>query len=186
MIDKIVNHVSPTFAPWLLLGMLCLMLTASYTYMFKASLKNYAAWKVTLAKLQEDHDSSRPLDSDIKNMQEQIDSLDRELNGSGPKLPANQMVAHVIGQLDEIAETHKVHLSGVRPGNISDVLMFSETPYHISIQGSYFNLFGWLHEVERSLGPLVIKEYEIENAENNKLRRMKLTMVSYRIKDTKT
>ena len=184
MLDQLTKHISPGLIPVLMVVILALTLTASYFYQFKHSWKNYSEWKLTLEKLQDEQESVIPLDTDIRRVQEEIEELDQELNGDGPKLPVNQMVAYVIGKLDEIAEQHNVQLGGVRPGNSKDVLMFSETPYHIDIKGSYVNLFEWLYDVENKLGPLVIKEYQIESMNEEDMRRMQLTMVSYRLQES--
>lgn len=184
VLEQLTKHIPARTMLLLMLAVIGLTLTASYVYQFKHPWKNYKEWKLTINMLQQQQKNSIPLDSDIRSIQEQIKKLDKELNGDGPILPANQMVAYVIGKLDEIAGQHNVQLGGVRPGNSSTVLMFSETPYHIDISGSYSNLFEWLYDVESKLGPLVIKDYRIEPININEMRRMQLTMVSYRLQDS--
>lgn len=169
--------------PVFMLGIIGLTLTAAWLYQFKQPWKNYSEWQATLDRLQLEKQHASPLDNDILQIEDHIKALNKELNGDGPRLPGNQMVAHVIGRLDEIAEQHRVHLDGVRPGNSRRVLMFSETPYHVDIRGSYVNLFQWLSDVESKLGPLTIKEYKIDPG-TGVTRRMKLTMVSYRLRSS--
>jgi Tfp pilus assembly protein PilO len=184
MLEQLTKHIPARMIPLLMIAIIGLTLTVSYIYQFKGPWKNYKEWQLTLNTLRQAQKNVTPLDTDIHLMQQQMSELDKELNGDGPKLPANQMVAYVIGKLDEIAEQHDVHLDGVRPGNISKVLMFNETPYHIVIKGTYINLFEWLYDVESKLGPLVIKEYKIEPMSRDAMRRMQLTMVSYRSQET--
>ena len=181
MLEQLTKYIPARVMPVVIVAIMGLTLTASYVYLFEIPWKNYNEWKMTLSRLQQEQENAIPLDKDIRMINEQITRLSKELNGDGPLLPANQMVAHVIGKLDEIADQHNVRLGGVRPGNSKKVLMFSETPYHIDIKGSYINLFEWLYDVESKLGPLVIKEYNIEPINQDEMRRMQLTMVSYRL-----
>ncbi len=181
MLEQILKHVPARVLPLIMLAVISLGLLASYTYQFKKPWKEYTEWKSTLGRLQQEQQNISPLDQDIQEIKERINSLNSELHGDGPSLPANQMVAYVIGKLDEIAEKYDVQLDGVRPGVSREVLMFNETPYHVEIKGSYVDLFAWLYEVESKLGPLIIKEYKIEPFSSGDSRRMQLTMVSYRL-----
>jgi Tfp pilus assembly protein PilO len=89
------------------------------------------------------------------------------------------MIAFVIGQMDRIAATHAVKLISVEPGNIEKIFLFQELPFHVVVTGNYFSLFDWLDQVERDLGPVVIKEFELTSEPDSAMRRFTLTLVSY-------
>ncbi len=181
MIDNIIKQINPKLVPVIFLAGIALGLLASYLYVFKKPWTTFNTWQTTLEQLRTEQENSPPLQSNIAQLELQIDSLEKELYGSGPDLPANQLVAHIIKELDQIADRHGVKLGGVKPGNKKSILMFDEMPFHIEITGNYSDLYNWLQEVETTLGPMVVKDFEIQVAAIDKQKRdMRLTIASYR------
>ena len=162
------------------LAMITLTLLATYLYVFKKPWATLVIRQTALRELKDEQQNSTPLGSDIEQTEKQIALLEHELNG-GSKLPAKQLVAHIINQLDQIAKNHGVKLSGITPGNKKSILMFDEIPFHIEINGDYHNLYDWLQEVGSRLGPMVVKEFEIQpNKTEKHSLEMRLTIASYR------
>ena len=184
MLDNIIKQFNPSLVPVIFLAMLTLSLLASYLYVFKKPLALLNSGQITLQTLEEEQKNSSPLETDIAKLQERTALLEQELYGSDPNLPENQLVAHVIKQLDQIADKYDVKLNGVTPGNMRSILMFNEIPFHIDINGNYHDLYDWLQEVESRLGPMVVKEFDIQNNVADKQKRdMRLTIASYRQND---
>ncbi len=180
MLNYIHNNVEPRMIIFLMVSIVLLTLTGSFMYVFKKPLKSYQQNHRMLELLQDEVTRGVPIDVEIAKVGQEIASLNRELHGSGPKLPVNQMIAYVIGKLDLIAGRHAVQLVSVKPDKSTRVFMFEEIPFHIEITGSYFSLFDWLHEVENELGPMIVKQFDIEAMQQEGVRRMKLVVVSYR------
>lgn len=180
MINYIQENVEPRILIFLMVSIIALTLTGSFLYLFKKPFKSYQQNHRMLELLEEEKTRGIPIDVEITKVSQTISDLSRELNGSGPKLPVNQMIAYVIGKLDLIASRHEVQLVSVKPDKSTKVFMFDEIPFHIEITGSYFSLFDWLHEVENELGPMIVKQFDIETLQKEGLRRMKLVVVSYR------
>ncbi len=180
MINYIQNNVEPRMLIFLMLSIIALTLTGSFVYVFKEPLKSYQQNHRMLELLQGEVTRGVPIDVEIAKVGKTIEELNLSLHGSGPKLPVNQMIAYVIGKLDLIARRHAVQLASVSPDKSTQVFMFEEIPFHVEITGSYFSLFDWLHDVENELGPMVVKQFDIEAMPKQGQRRMKLVVVSYR------
>jgi Tfp pilus assembly protein PilO len=179
-LDELLDQVPPRSLMLLLIAVPLLVAAASYLYVFKKPLANYRTTLGTLVQLESETRSQQPLDQQIESTAQVLEELEGKLLGDGPRLPANQMVAWIIGRLDVIANTHGVQLVSVEPGGGSAVLMFDEIPFHVEVSGSYFDLFDWLGDAESALGPMVIKQFTLERVGNEERLRMRLTMVSYR------
>jgi hypothetical protein len=54
-------------------------------------------------------------------------------------------------------------------------------PFAIEVSGNYFSLYDWLQEVEKELGPMVVKKIDIEPLSGGQEQFMRLNMVSYRL-----
>ena len=180
MLQRMLQQLDQRMLLALLLAIPCLSATASYLYLFKKPLAQYAQTTESLQRLEGEAESEQPLSGDILQLRQEIEQLNRRLRGDNPALATNEMVAYVIGRLDLIAADHAVQLVSVAPGSPTGVLMFEEIPFHIEVTGSYFSIFRWLHEIEAALGPMVVKQFDLQPSIGNE-RRMRLVMVSYRL-----
>lgn len=179
MYKALQKQVKPRMLAILLTSLILLTITAGYLYVLKRPVQDFRQARQTLELLETEMQTGIPLDSQIELFQQQIAQLHQQLHGSGQKLPLNQMMAFVMGQMDSIAASHNVKLVSVEPGNIEKIFIFQELPFHVVVTGNYFSLFDWLDQVERDLGPIVIKEFELTSEPNAALRRFTLTLVSY-------
>jgi Tfp pilus assembly protein PilO len=179
MYSTLQKQLKPQMLAILLVSLIVLTIAASYLYVLKRPIQDFRQARQTLESLETEIQSGVPLDSQIELFQQQTEQLHQQLHGSSQKLPLNQMIAFVIGQMDRIAATHDVKLIRVEPGNIEKIFLFQELPFHVVVTGNYFSLFDWLDQVERDLGPVVIKEFELTSEPDSAMRRFTLTLVSY-------
>lgn len=182
MLEQLQKHLQPRMVLVILIAVTLLSIAEAYVYLFKKPLASYAQSKTTLETLELQARQAAPLSDQILRLEDEIKQLEQRLHGDAPRLPLNQMIAYVIGQLDSIADNHAVQLVSVQPGNGTSVFMFEEIPFHIEVTGGYFDLFDWLREVENTLGPMVVKRFALQPSGADKTRRMKLTMTSYRMR----
>ena len=174
------NNVQPKMLLFLLVSLLLLTLTATYLYLIKKPFSEYRQSQQTLSLLENELQSGLSFSSLIATANQNIAQLDTQLYGTSQLLPINQIIAHVIGELDQIADQHNVKLVSVNPGKLGDRHIFKELPFNLELAGTYLNLYEWLNDVEQSLGPIVVKQFEISPDPITEIRTMQLTMVSYR------
>ena len=163
----------------LMASIFALTLTASYLYLFKTPFKDYLQLQQKLDLLKEEIHTGIPLSKQIESSEASVLSLKKKLYGENPQLPVNQKMASVIGQLDTISAGHHVNLIAIKPGEVTQLFLFQELPFNIEITGSYFSLFNWLYQVEKDLGPIVVKEFDISPESTTANLNMKLTLASY-------
>ena len=179
MYKALQQQVQPRMLVILLASMLLLTIAAGYLYVLKAPLKEFHQSRQILQLLENEVQTGIPLQNQITNLQQRVDQLNIKLRGTGPQLPDSQMIAFVIGQLDNIAGQHDVKLISVKPGSSETIFTFRELPFHVELKGNYFSLFNWLYQVEKELGPIVIKRFDI-NADTNSINRnISLVIASY-------
>ena len=163
----------------MLVFLLLLTMLAGYLYVLKKPFLALRQSEQTLMLLENEVQTGVPLQNQIVSFQKHVAQLDKELRGTGPQLPTNQMIAFVIGQLDAIASDHTVKLISIKPGATEELFTFQVLPFHVELSADYFSLFNWLTEVEQQLGPIVIKKFTLRNEGATKQRRMGITLVSY-------
>jgi len=180
--NALLNKMSPLSIYGTMVAVVIMTCLASYLYGFKKPLQDYKLLKANSQILEAKVESGAGTSQEIRRIQSEIDSLKERLQGQTPSLSNSQMVAHVISSLDNISSMHTVQLLGVRPATPGTVKYFEELPFSIEISGSYFSLFDWLQEVERELGPMVVKKINIAPISGTQEQMMRLNMVSYRLK----
>ncbi|MCZ6887598.1 MAG: hypothetical protein O7H39_03805 [Gammaproteobacteria bacterium] len=176
----ITQHVPPRSLAMLLAVAFALTGLAGHLYVLKKPMGYLAEARDTFFDLRRSHPSDQPIEARIRSVEASTAALREKLQGAGPSLAANEMVAFVIGRLDRLAQSRRVQLISVEPGDIAEVFEFDEIPFHVEVVGGYFRLVAWLHDAERDLGPMVVKSFDIEPVAPGDTRRMRLTMVSYR------
>lgn len=163
----------------LLISLLLLTMVTGYLYVLKAPIKEFRQFQQTMQLLKNEVKTGIPLENQISSYQQRIELLSQQLKGNSPQLPVNQMIAFVIGQLDQIANQNNIELISVQPGHAETVFTFRELPFHIKLKGNYFNLFNWIFQLENELGPIVIKQFKFTSDTSNTSRYMSLTIASY-------
>jgi len=68
----------------------------------------------------------------------------------------------------------------IEPGQASKIFNFRELLFNVELEGNYFSLFQWLYQLEKELGPIVIKHFDIQVNPATKQRKMSLVIASYR------
>ena len=154
-------------------------LLAGYLYVLKKPFAALSMHEAALRELQTAYQPDPTLLERIADTQAAVDALDKTLFGHTADLAENELVAHVVGKLDEIAHQHAVQLVGVEPGAIGRILEFDEIPFHVEAAGDYFRLIDWLNAAEQALGPMRITAFEIIAGASGK-RRLHFTLVAYR------
>jgi Tfp pilus assembly protein PilO len=179
MYKALQEQVKPQMLATLLVSLIILTLLTGYLYVLKKPLKDFnQAWNAQ-ELLENELQTGVPLASQIDLFQQQITQLTQQLHGSNQKLPLNQMIVSVISQMDTIAAAHHVKLISVEPGDVEKIYIFQELPFNVVVVGKYVNLFDWLDQVGRDLGPIVIKNFELTPEPDSAMRRFTLTLVSY-------
>ena len=176
---SIQQQVQPRILVIMLVSLILLTITAGYLYVLKVPFKEFRQSQQVMLLLENEIKTGIPLESQISAFQQQIEKLNLKLRGNSPQLPVNQMIAFVIGQLDQIARQHNVKLLSVQPGSSESIFNFRELPFHVELQGNYFDLFNWLFEIENELGPIVIKQFKFTSETKSSDRFFSLTITSY-------
>jgi Tfp pilus assembly protein PilO len=179
MVKYLQQQVKPGMLLLLMTSIIALTLMASYLYLFKQPFKDYLQLHQKRVLLKDEIHSGIPLSKQIESSEISVLSLKKKLYGESPQLPVNQKMASVIGQLDTISAGQNVNLTGIKPGDVTQLFLFQELPFNIEINGTYFSLFNWLYQVEKDLGPIVVKEFEISPENSTSKLNMRLTLASY-------
>ena len=179
MYKALQQQVQPRILAIMLVLLLLLTVLAGYLYVLKKPFLALRQFDQTLMLLENEVKTGVPLENQIVSFQKHIAQLDKDLRGTGPQLPTNQMIAFVIGQLDTIADQHAVKLISIKPGATEELFTFQVLPFHVELSADYYSLFDWLTEVEQQLGPIVIKKFTLRKEGSTKQRRMSITLVSY-------
>ncbi len=179
MYKTLQKQVKPKMLATLLVSLILLTLLSGYLYVLKRPLKDFNQARNTLEMLETELQTDTPLASQIGNFQRQITELSQQLHGNSQGLPPNQMIVSVISQMDTIAAAHHIKLISVEPGDVEKIYIFKELPFHVVVVGKYVNLFDWLDQIGRDLGPIVIKNFELIPEPDSAMRRFTLTLVSY-------
>ncbi len=153
---------------------------ASYLYLFKTPLRDYKRLQMNRTLLEAKIENEGNLSGEIDALAQEVQNIIYTLQGKTPLLPVSEMIAHTIGRLDAISRRHDIELVSIRPGGLNRVHMFEEIPFAIEVLGNYFKLYGWLRDVEKELGPMVVKNFELGSKSMDDKLLMKLSMVSYR------
>ncbi len=157
-----------------------LTLLACWLYLFKKPLAEYSMLKQTRTLLEAKVSGKSFLTDDIGALVTQVEDLRRQVQGKQPVLPMNEIVAHTVARLDSVSGLHAVQLLSVKPGSSTRKDTFEELPFSISVSGGYQNLYSWLGDVERELGPMVVKQLEVKPERAADTLTMDLEMVSYK------
>ncbi|WP_291317294.1 type 4a pilus biogenesis protein PilO [Desulfuromonas sp.] len=163
-----------------LAAIVVLLLLASWLYLFKKPLAEYARVHKVRTLLEAKVESGAELEGELAALAAEVQGLNVRLLGERPPLTVSELVAHTVARLDQIAARHGIRLVSLKPGKNRRVPMLEELPFHIKVEGEYFGLYECLYEVERELGPMVIKNFSVKPLSGKDSLSMELKMVSYR------
>lgn len=180
---RITDQLPVSSLALVLVAALALTGVSAHLYVLKKPRAELVQAEDALFELRRSNPGGEAMDARLAAVEAEVEALRAKLAGGGSELAANEMVAFVIGRLDRLARAQRVQLVSVEPGDVAPVFEFDEIPFHVEVVGGYFRLVAWLREAERELGPMVVKSFDITPATGEDLRRMRLTMVSYRPHD---
>ena len=181
VINRVLNRTQPEFIYGAMAAALVFFILGSYLYLFKDSWAEYTLMKETRTTLQETVASGTQLSSAILQSQQQVEALVKELQGESPQMPVNQMATVTIDRLDRISAQHDIKLISIIPDTPKSIDRFEEVLFTIEVTGPYQRLASWLQEVEKDLGPMVVKKFEIIPKTGEEQLTMRLELVSYRL-----
>ena len=173
-----------------LAGMGCvgLLMTALLVYLVLPQWRAYQAVETSLVLLRQGAKEGETLESQLDALRTEVNGLERTLNGDASNLPVKQMEGFVIGRLQTISWRNDMILVSVQPREGTPLNQFRELVFDVELNGSYFDFFEWLQDIGEELGFVVIKQFEMSEA-NRSLAdgesplKVKLTMAAYRNQD---
>jgi len=126
------------------------------------------------------------MEVDLRRLKEEINQLEKRLHGDAANLPAQQMEAYILGQLQRAAWRNRVELMGVSPKQGNKVDRFGEMLFELKMAGGYFDVFNLLADLGRELGFVVVKFYRMtpqSHTEGEPLINVDMTIAAYRAED---
>ena len=181
-IDELLDQMQTRVLILTLVSVMALTVLGAWIYLFQSPVKEFSNLVATVKKSRIDRDRQRSTDVVhlLDSTRERVELLRSELYGSHASVAPNEMVPFIIGQLDQLSNGLDVQLLGVKPGQVSQVLMFEELAFEVSVSGKYRDIVAWLNLVERDLHPLVVKQFDMVNGNEKGTLLTRLRIVSYR------
>jgi type II secretory pathway component PulM len=184
MFNELINRLDARQQLLLAGGSLALLVTALFMYVLLPQIKTYQKSLESLEILEGVASQGQAVSEQLAALTIEVASLDRQLHGDMANLPEEQLESFVIGRLQAISWRNAVELVSIEPSSGETVQVFQESLFRVELAGSYFDLYEWLREINDELGFVVIKEYQMEPAENvaiNPNLVVNLTIASYRL-----
>ncbi len=177
------NQINQKTLLFALVGSILLMLATSSVYAILPQIKDMRSGISTRYELRELVANKEKLDEQEVKVAQEIEVIKRNLKGDMANLPEKKMQAYIIGELQNISWNHEINLIGVKPVKGNEIRMFQEVLFKVQLSGEYFDLYEWLHDLREQLGFIVIKNIELnlaneESSDTSLL--MKLTIASYK------
>ena len=169
---------------WLILAAtVCAVMALLFTSLVLPKITTYrgvSKTETTLSKVVENGDV---LDTQLAQLNGDIELLQRRLHGDMASLPEKEIEAYVVGKLQRMSWQNNVQLVGIEPSAGATIESFHEILFRVSLAGDYFDLYQWLREVSSELGFVLIKQYEMKPMDNLSQQprlSVTLTMATYR------
>ncbi len=179
------DNAEPRVVALMLAGVVLLVVLVEVTYLLWPQVRQYRALSASHATLQQAVTSSDSLEAQLGKIDAEVQTLSRRLHGDMARLPAKQMESFVIGRLQKVSWNTDVELLSVQPGSGRQVQNFRESLFEVKLAARFHDFFEWLQTVNDELGYIVVKKFEIQPSENDRLDDPKLTLlltlVSYRM-----
>jgi hypothetical protein len=187
--DDFLKNADPRLLASMLALVVVLTLVVEVKYLLWPQAQQYLELDDSLKVLRGAAGSSEGLEQQIELSRQQVEELSYRLHGDMAGLPAKKMESYVIGRLQKYSWDTDVELVSVVPGKGQTVHMFEETLFDVKIGARYLDFVRWLEVVNRELGYIVIKKFEIsprgKDYQNPNLL-IALTLVSYRLTPTES
>ncbi len=180
------DNAEPRVVALMLAGVVLLVALVEVTYLLWPQVRQYRALSASHATLQQAVTSSDSLEAQLGKIDAEVQTLSRRLHGDMARLPAKQMESFIIGRLQTISWRNDVTLVAVEPAAGESVEMYREVLFRVELVGDYTALLRWLEDVATELGFVVIKEYQLNVAEDhpdNPPLKTRLLLAAYRVTD---
>ena len=179
------ENAQPRVVAMMLVGIVLLITMVEVTYLLWPQVKTYRELYSSHQVLEQAVAGNESLNSQLENIESEVQDLSHQLHGDMAELPVKQMESFVIGRLQKLSWAADVELVSVQPGSGKQVQNFRERLFEVKLIARYHDFFEWLQIVNHELGYIVVKKFEIspddqEMLENPKLNLL-LTLVSYRM-----
>jgi type II secretory pathway component PulM len=184
MFNELINRLDARQQLLLAGGCLALLVASLFMYVLLPQIKTYRQSLESLEILEGVASQGQAVSQQLARLSAEVSDLDRQLHGDMANLPEEQLESFVIGRLQTISWRNAVELVSIEPSSGETVQAFQESLYRVELAGSYFDLYNWLGEINDELGFVVIKEYEMEPAEDVTIDpnlTVNLTIASYRL-----
>lgn len=167
----------------MLAGMLMLIFAILFSYLLMPQIKQYKSVLISKSVLENAAPAGLGLEQQLLALKSNVADLHQQLLGDTANLPANQIEAYIIGRLQKVSWNHNIELVSVQPGIGKKVHKFQEVLFNVELSADYFDFYNWLRALEKELGFIVVRQFEIKAAagkQDGSRLAMFLTMVSYR------
>ena len=154
-----------------------------FTYLVVPKVKIFRGISTTEVTLREVVENGDLLDTQLAQIQGDIDLLQHRLHGDMASLPEKEIEAYIVGKLQRMSWQNNVQLVGIEPSDGATIESFHEILFRVSLAGDYFDMYQWLREVSNELGFVLIKQYEMrpmDNLSQQPRLSVTLTMATYR------
>lgn len=181
--DKFFAQLTPR-SSLLITGLLLLILISLLSlYTIIPLFKDYRETYQTKQTLVEGLKSGNALSQELINRRQDISRLSKLLHGDSAKLPANQMEAYIIGQLQKMVWRQRIELVAVKPREGARVDRFKEMLFEIKLAGNYLDIYKLLNDINETMGVVVVKQYRMTPKQQvtNPSLVVDLTIAAYRL-----
>lgn len=182
------ENAQPRMMAILLISVVLLVVAGETVYLLWPPMKNFMDLRASHAVLEQAASNSDSLGKQLEKINAEVSSLSRQLHGDMAQLPEKEMESFVIGRLQKVSWATDVELISVKPGRGGQVQNFRESLFEVKVIAGYHDFFEWLQVINRELGYIVVKKFEInpedrETLENPRLAFL-LTLISYRMEQS--
>ena len=181
VVDRVLRETEPRVLAAAAIGLVATGLLAGLLYGIKPVWQEYSALKVRYAAAQmRTLEGGEEVAKTIARLETELAVLSGQLYGEAAGVPHGEIESFVIDSLDRISSRHGVRLLGVTPEEPTAVWMFEELPYEVRVEGSYFAIHRWLHDVEEDLRPMVVKHFQLSPSREGGEVVLDMRVVAYR------
>jgi Tfp pilus assembly protein PilO len=183
-----IDNAQPRVVAMMMVSIVLLITLVEVTYLLWPQIKSYKHLHSNYQVLERVVAGNDSLNSQLQNIDNEVQDLSRELHGDMAQLPVKQMESFVIGRLQKVSWDTDIELVSVQPGRGKQVQNFRERLFEVKLSARYHDFFEWLQIINQELGYIVVKKFEInpdgrDEVKNPRLN-LVLTLVSYRMEPT--
>jgi len=155
------SHRTPRELVTLGLCVLAIATAAIVVYVVKPFWLAQQSLEEKVTSLQSTNNADAPGGDAIAGLEGEVARLRQVVQGDSGNLPTQEIESFVIGRLQTIAWRHGLHLRSMEPskGELTDD--YQELLFQVTLSGGYFELGGWLRDVNQELGFVVVREFQL-------------------------